>query len=271
MKNTPNNPSSEDFWDLGDDELESGKFEETSAPPVQEEPPAEEVKPDEISNRVQEPTEENQVQEISEPTSPTEPAPPAEEEAPQTKARTKDPSSTSILEKVAIFLLMAALVSVAVWGAFAYVDNAPNGTLIEFKQDFPIEGEHITIDEVATGWREPVRDGDDPDNGVVVEARLIPCASIKVSGSGSTDLQVSFRDGEGRLIGDIVNLSVQGGKFQSTQSSVAVIHATAGFTNPTMINPYLNGDIDPWSLSIVEGQEGGEPIVKTRIEANPAP
>ena len=108
-----------------------------------------------------------------------------------------------------------------------------------------IQGESITIESVETWWREPVRGGDDPDVGVVVEARLIPCASIKISEGGSSTLQVSFRDGEDQLIGDILNLSVSNGKFENG-SNETLVYATDGFTNPTMINPYVNQDITPW-------------------------
>ncbi len=102
---------------------------------------------------------------------------------------------------------------------------------------------------------------------MVIEARLIPCASIKIGEGGSSTLQVSFRDGEDQLIGDILNLSVSDGKFENG-SNETLVYATAGFTNPTTINPYVNQDIAPWTLAIVESADGAEPIVKTRIEAN---
>ena len=121
---------------------------------------------------------------------------------------------------------------------------------------------------METWWREPVREGDDPDVGVVVEARLIPCASIKIGEEGSSNLQVSFRDGEDQLIGDILNLSVTNGKFEKNNSDEISVYATDGFNNPTTINPYVNQDIAPWTLAIVEGSEGADPIVKARIEAN---
>ena len=165
-------------------------------------------------------------------------------------------------------MLLAILFSLAIWGIRTYLNSAPNGELAEYKEDFPIQGESVTVESVETWWREPVRDGDDPENNIVSEARLIPCASIKISDSGSTNLQVSFRDGENRLIGDIQNLSVKKGKFEKNSSDKISVYATDGFDNPTKINPYVNQDIEPWTLAIVEEGSGNEPIVKARIKAN---
>ena len=172
------------------------------------------------------------------------------------------------VEKMIIGILLAGLVGVALWGVFAYLDSAPNGKLVEYKEKFPIQGESVIIEGVETWWREPVRDGADADIGVVVDARLIPCASIKIGGNSSTNLQVSFRNGENKLIGDIINLAVNNGQFAQNSSNEISVNATAGFTNPTTINPYINQDIDPWTLAIIEGSNSEEPIVKARIQAN---
>ncbi|MDC0298578.1 hypothetical protein OAL21_05370, partial [Akkermansiaceae bacterium] len=201
----------------------------------------------------------------------TEPAVPPETTPTPRRYRAKETgreaTPTTEIEKIFIGSLLAVLVGLTVWGGYTYVGAAPNGNLAEYKEDFPIQGESVTIESVETWWREPVRSGGDPDVGVVVEARLIPCASIKISEGGSSTLQVSFRDGEDQLIGDILNLSVSNGKFENG-SNEALVYGTDGFTNPTTINPYVNQDIAPWTLAIVESADGAEPIVKTRIEAN---
>lgn len=265
MNNQPSNPKNEpndDFWDLGDDDLELEKI--PKADPV---PPS----PGPI------PTEED----LDLPPADLEleaPVPassaPAPEPAPeQKKVRVSSSSSesrpTSMLEKVSLALLVTIFAGVGYWGVTAFYDSAPNGEPMEFKEDFPAQGEQVTISSVETWWREPVRTGDDPDVGVVLGANLIPCAKIQLVESGSTTIQVSFRNGDDKLIGDTVNLTVENGKFTKSNSAEIDVHATSGFGEPTMMNAYVNEDIAPWSVAIVE--EGGrseDPLVRARIEAN---
>ena len=274
MQNQPTEPQNEpqnDFWDLGDDDLDPDEAKESSQPKqqptdsasAQDTPaaPLEEI----LSDLDDDPLP------PALPPQETEPAVPPETTPTPRRYRAKETgreaTPTTEIEKIFIGSLLAVLVGLTVWGGYTYVGAAPNGNLAEYKEDFPIQGESVTIESVETWWREPVRDGGDPDVGVVVEARLIPCASIKISEGGSSTLQVSFRDGEDQLIGDILNLSVSNGKFENG-SNEALVYGTDGFTNPTTINPYVNQDIAPWTLAIVESADGAEPIVKTRIEAN---
>ncbi|MDB4553420.1 hypothetical protein N9012_03155 [Akkermansiaceae bacterium] len=274
MQNQPTEPQNEpqnDFWDLGDDDLDPDEAKESSQPKqqptdsasAQDTPaaPLEEI----LSDLDDDPLP------PALPPQETEPAVPPETTPTPRRYRAKETgreaTPTTEIEKIFIGSLLAVLVGLTVWGGYNYVGAAPNGNLAEYKEDFPIQGESVTIESVETWWREPVRGGGDPDVGVVVEARLIPCASIKISEGGSSTLQVSFRDGEDQLIGDILNLSVSNGKFENG-SNEALVYGTDGFTNPTTINPYVNQDIAPWTLAIVESADGAEPIVKTRIEAN---
>ena len=274
MQNQPTEPQNEpqnDFWDLGDDDLDPDEAKESSqskqqptdSASAQDTPaaPLEEL----LSDLDDDPLPPALPPQETEPADPPETTPtPRRYRAKETG---REATPTTEIEKIFIGSLLAVLVGLTVWGGYTYVGAAPNGNLAEYKEDFPIQGESVTIESVETWWREPVRDGGDPDVGVVVEARLIPCASIKISEGGSSTLQVSFRDGEDQLIGDILNLSVSNGKFENG-SNEALVYATDGFTNPTTINPYVNQDIAPWTLAIVESADGAEPIVKTRIEAN---
>jgi len=274
MQNQPTEPQNEpqnDFWDLGDDDLDPDEAKESSQPKqqptdsasTQDTPaaPLEEI----LSDLDDDPLP------PALPPQETEPADPPETTTTPRRYRAKktgqEATPTTSIDKIFIGTLLAVLVGLALWGIYTYFKAAPNGNLAEYKEDFPIQGESITIESVETWWREPVRSGDEPDIGVVVEARLIPCASIKISEGGSSTLQVSFRDGEDQLIGDILNLSVSNGKFENGSNEI-LVYATDGFTNPTTINPYVNQDIAPWTLAIVESADGSEPIVKTRIEAN---
>lgn len=272
MKNSPSKPKHEprkDFWDLGDDdfEIEKAPGDHPANPaPVAEPPQAlgqdvTSTPPDELDG------------ESSPPEVAPSPAPEAEPPDPgQKRIRIKftknDSSSTTVVEKILLVALLGILFGVAAWGVMAYFDNAPNGKPLVFKENFPAKGEQITVATIETWWREPVRTGENPDIGVVVDAELIPCAKIKLAESGSTTIQVSFRDGDDKLIGDTTNLTVQNGKFERTGSDEVSVHATTGFSNPSLINAYVNGDILPWSVAIIESDGNNEPLVRARIEAN---
>lgn len=267
----PKNKPQNDFWDLGDDDLDPGEAIESSPPkqqspgpaPARTTPAAPATPPEDIPGDLGD--------DLPPPPAPSQKpaaAAPSQSRRVRVKETIREDKPTTMVEKTFIGVLLASLLGVAIWGVAAYLDTAPNGELTEYKEDFPIQGESVTVENIETWWREPVRDGEDADIGVVVEARLIPCASIKISDSSTTNLQVSFRDGENKLIGDIINLSVRDGQFEKNNSNEISVNATAGFNNPTTINPYINRDIEPWTLAIVEGGTSDEPIVKTRIEAN---
>lgn len=183
----------------------------------------------------------------------------------------REAKPVSTFEKVSLALTIALLIGVFAWGISIFYRDAPEGELVTFDEDFPIQGENATIESVDTWWRKPVRSGDNPDLGVVIDINLIPCARIKISGEGSTTLQISFRDGEENLIGDTINLVVNGGKFERSGSDEVVVNSTSGFTNPSRLNAYANEDVAPWSLSITESGSAGSdsgPIVKARISAS---
>jgi hypothetical protein len=267
----PKNKPQNDFWDLGDDDLDPGEAIESSPPkqqspgpaPARTTPAAPATPPEDIPGDLG--------ADLPPPPAPSQKpasAAPSQSRRVRVKETIREDKPTTMVEKTSIGVLLASLLGVAIWGVAAYLDTAPNGELTEYKEDFPIQGESVTVENIETWWREPVRDGEDADIGVVVEARLIPCASIKISDSSTTNLQVSFRDGENKLIGDIINLSVRDGQFEKNNSNEISVNATAGFNNPTTINPYINRDIEPWTLAIVEVGTSDEPIVKTRIEAN---
>lgn len=278
MTNQPSDPKNKpqnDFWDLGDDDLDPGEAmdsspsKEQSSPQsvIQATPKLQIAAPeDDLGNLEEDFPTKAAPSPKSVSAAPTKPQ--FEPRRVRVKEGKKEVKPTTAIEKMFIGLLLAGLMGVAIWGVQTYLESAPNGELAEYTEDFPIQGETVNIQNVETWWREPVRDGDDPDIGVVIEARLIPCASIKISDSSSANLQVSFRNGENKLIGDTINLPVNNGKFEKNDSNEISVHSTSGFTNPTEINPYVNQDIEPWTLVIVEDGKAGEPLVKARIEAN---
>lgn len=248
-----NNNSSEDFWDLDDDDLDL-------APPS----PAEEPTPEPIEQVAPEPA-------AASPEPAPTPAPPAEKR--KRKKEKGKVSKLSIIEKISLLAVITFLGGVAAWGVSLYYKHAPEGELITFNTDFPVKGDSVTVSEVETWWRLPVREGDDADRGVRLSINLIPCARIKIEDTQDALLWVTFRNGDKDLIGDPINLAISNGKFIESGSEEIEIHSTSGFENASKINAYTNGDITPWSVVVIEANADEEfssksdPFLKVRIEA----
>lgn len=264
----------QDFWDLGDDEeleahdsaVEHDESDQDSSEEVDDQ--SETLTDGEIVTEID--TVETEELESSNLVTPDEPdpvAPPVlKRKGSQRTKRTGDPK----WEKMTLIAFVVVFLGLVAWGIRLFYQEAPETNLATFQEDFPIEGKRITFESVETWWRKPVREGDNPDAGVVLRAKLIPCAQIKLSGNGSTTLQVSFRNGEGNLVGDTLSLDVRGGKFVESQSSEITINSTNGFEDPADLHAYANGDLKAWSLNITEDEAANETIVKTRISpANP--
>ena len=271
------NETHDDFWDLGDDDLnrevsgeapkEEGK---EDGDKLIEDPPkkkkSEKANIDELGDLDDDPFEEKAIEER--------PAPPTKPKLVGINESRKEATTVSTVEKISLIAVIACLVGAFAWGISFFYRDAPEGELVKFIEDFPIKGEDVTIETVETWWRKPVRSGDEPDVGVVIDSNLIPCARIKLSEGGSTTLQVSFRDGDQNLIGDTINLSVVNGKFfsnDSDDSDEIVVHSTSGFNNPSRIHAYANEDFAPWSLVIIESHDidsDSDPLVKARISAS---
>ena len=268
------NETHDDFWDLGDDDLnrevsgeapkEEGKEDgdkRIEDPPKKKK--SEKANIDELGDLDDDPFEEKAIEER--------PAPPTKPKLVGINESRKEATTVSTVEKISLIAVIACLVGAFAWGISFFYRDAPEGELVKFIEDFPIKGEDVTIETVETWWRKPVRSGDKTDVGVVIDSNLIPCARIKLSEGGSTTLQVSFRDGDQNLIGDTINLSVVNGKFSRNDSDEIVVRSTSGFNNPSRIHAYANEDFAPWSLVIIESHDidsDSDPLVKARISAS---
>lgn len=269
-----NNNSSEDFWDLDDDDLD---LESPSQDPTPSSEESGEPDPAPAEITPPEPAQEPAAQPDPEPVAEVAPSPePAPEKRKEIKVKGKSKPilpKMSAIEMISVLTVLLILGGVAAWGISNFYKYAPNGDLITFDDDFPIKGESVTISELETWWRKPIREGEKTDRGVRLAINLIPCARIKVEDTQDSLLWVTFRNGDKNLVGDPINLAISNGKFLGSGSDEIEIHATSGFMNPSEINAYTNGDIDPWSVVIVEGNEGAEfspdsePFIKVMIEA----
>jgi len=131
----------------------------------------------------------------------------------------------------------------------------------------------MTVESLESWWREPLRTGPKADRGIQLSAKLIPCVKLVISGSSSGTIRYAFRDSENQIIGDSPTLQISNGTFAKTGSNEIVLHCTGGFDNPSLINPYVNGDIKPWIFQLFEATEGETPdrdsdgLVKALIDA----
>lgn len=269
-KNEPQSPpksteeSPNDFWDLGDDDLDLVESVE------EQENSPKETAPPEADLALEEPV--------------LEEAPKSQPEEDSVQGQPKNVAAprhqpeggkipTSFAEKISLSIVVLSLVLVFAWGLSTFISEAPQGKVIPFKEEYPAKGENVTITAVKTWWKKPVRTGENADTGIVLEAKLVPCTEITLGDSGSTTLRVTFRNGQKELIGDTINLRVEDGKFLRSNSEKISIHSTAGFNDASRINSYTHGDIAPWTLIITEGSTGNEdtPLVKARVSANSSP
>ena len=282
-EDSPTSPNDlpDDDWDLDDDELSLGESIKPSpkALPAQkpEAPVFSTSQPKEIPQEEPRPVPRRESpvsadapasQPLAEPEPEATPPSPRLSRSDPAESGPSSGSQSHLLEKISLLAVLVCLVGVAIWTFSNFLTEAPEGELVAFTSDFPVESDSLTIEAVETWWREPITEGDDADVGVVLGTQLIPCASITLKSSETANLQISFRDGEDKLIGDIINLSVENGRFRQSDSNEIIIHATAGFPNASDLHPYTLGEIDPWSLVIVEESNLGNPIVKARVSPN---
>ncbi|MGJ8698046.1 MAG: hypothetical protein ACSHYF_17130 [Verrucomicrobiaceae bacterium] len=289
MKPDTQPDAEEDFWDLGDEDLDtrndtpkkddtpSDKAPGKKAPVPNSPKPAAKTEPEEDiedsidddsaeePGPIEDPVEAEAIAPADDLPAPETSSPENQDQAAGDTASviknkfSESISRLSLVEKISLSSVIIALLIVAGWGLSTYYEHAPEGTLVTFTEDFPVEGTHAAIDEIDTYWRQPIRKGENADRGVQLKARLIPCARIKLSGTGSASLSISFQDDEKELVGDPISLDVENGVFKKSGSAEIVINSTAGFENASAINAYTNEDINPWSLIIVEGAPGTNP------------
>ncbi len=263
--NTPSNePEPEkDFWDLGDDDHKTETPDKLHTPAIKSDAPSSEKKavPAEETLTI----ERKSVNHIGEE---------AETPAPKRRVVKVEHKPTSLFEKISIGIFFLLILGAGAWTLANYYDQAPEGNLITFTEDFPVTGEYITISEAETWWREPRRKGVNPDRGIQLSAKLIPCVQLSINGGSDSTIRYAFRNGEDQIMGDSSTIEIRGGKFEQTGSNTITLNCTVGFKNPSEINPYVNGDTKPWTFEVFEAAAGEipdrnrEPIIEVRIDAS---
>lgn len=156
----------------------------------------------------------------------------------------------SIVEKASLGLFVLLLIGFFIWLAASYTPPTDWITQKAPPVSFPVNGKTLTIEEVKTAWREPVRSGKARDSGIRLDTRLIPIADVTVGG-GSGQLRFIFQNADGEIIGDTITKKISSGQF-GDQVNTAEIHGTDGFEDNTLFNNYAQKEIRPWTLSIYE-------------------
>ena len=251
----------EDFWDLSDSDLDLDDLSVDSAVELENGPSATAQGPSAEADSSL-PVEESSSSVLSGDTPEAESHTAKGKEADQPTYATEKTPLTA-LEKNSLLVVILFLFGAVAWGLSTFYNHAPEGTLVVFDENFPVEGKLVSVAEIETYWRKPVRKGVNADR-VRLNARLIPCARVKLTGGGDAALAFSFRDGEKALIGDSISLAVVDGKFMLNGSEEIVINSTAGFTDLAEINSHINGDVPPWSLLVTEGEPGQTPSFKDK-------
>jgi hypothetical protein len=149
-------------------------------------------------------------------------------------------------ERLGLFILILLLGIGGGIGFLASINRLPSESAFGQFEDFPVEGERLTIERAESFWREPTA-ADIARRGT----HLLPVLSLTVRG-GPGALRVFFRDAEGKVVGDAVSRSIG-------EAGALEINATAGFEEAWMHDTYSTIGGEPWTVEILEGPSQGAP------------
>ncbi len=157
-------------------------------------------------------------------------------------------AGTSLLEKIAIAVLVIGLALAAIFSVQHFRNRVTIKPWLGSDLVLPVAGEIISIRTLETYWRKPNEGGDNPDivrRGTV----LLPVVSFTTSGgSGSGALRILFRNDEGLIVGDPITRTV-------TPGETLEIPATAGFEDSGAHAAYRIGGTPPWTVQILEAKD----------------
>jgi len=108
---------------------------------------------------------------------------------------------------------------------------------------FPVRGNNVTISNVVTYWRQPLKTGNQVEavrRGVV----LIPVAELTLQG-GPGAIRAVVHNDRGIAVGDPITRQVDG-------ATTLILPATDGFEDISLHAAYRTGQIKPWTVHIFE-------------------
>ena len=123
--------------------------------------------------------------------------------------KTSFTSGLSLFEKITLTVLASALLGLGIYSyAWLYKKNQIGDDQIH---NLPIQGEFINISDFSTYWK----DGTGKTTGV------LPVVSISINQDAKSTgaLRIYFRNTNGEDMGDPITLSVENGRFVTSESS----------------------------------------------------
>ena len=146
------------------------------------------------------------------------------------------------------------LLLVAIWVISRFFSQLHFQSAMVEMPDFPVSGQHASLADAETYWREPVREG--PSRDVAKrEVVMIPVLDLSLNPEMSAQgaLRIIFRNNEGTPIGDPITRSFNGGRFDASGEFKISFPSTNGFTDKGAFNGYRTRTGRPWMADVLEG------------------
>ena len=167
--------------------------------------------------------------------------------------------SLTNLEKIAILAFFALFVALSVAATFYFKSNVEEQKDPYARPNFPVQGRYVTVENMDSYWREPIRSGKDADP---VQLKVISIAEVRITLPKSIPptgaLRVKFYDGQGNAIGDTVTKALNTGSFQTDFE--AKFACTAGFNSPEEMDSYRANVSKPWRVEVFEASRYDAPL-----------
>ena len=201
----------------------------------------------------------------------TETLPPTDEDefapkAPSGNAVTLQITKFSRLEKICSLSFLALFLIGSFFAYKAFQDNVKAEANDYAEPNFPIAGKIAKVDQAKTYWRQPVREGPNPDP-IKLNVILIPVIEITLEGSDATKgvIRVIFRNGEKVIVGDSLTKTFTNNKFVANQSATLAFPCTDGFTDFGEQEAYRAHLSKPWSIEVYEGADDNAPLTSFKL------
>ena len=186
-------------------------------------------------------------------------------------------STLSLFEKGSLAALFLLLIISSFWITSVVTAQIP-AFETSAKVKLPHKSELLSITNIETYWRAPVREGESRDVGVSSNISLIPVARLALGPeTKAQSIRLLFRDENGEFVGDPSTLRLSADQFQATKEPNAkikknevTVNSTSGFLHEGEIISYLSDTNFEWQLVVFESQDGQnyQELLSIPISAN---
>lgn len=160
-------------------------------------------------------------------------------------------------ERIALGAFAAIGLAVAIWWVVGQFSGLSTSRLGDDDPPLPAEGEYGTVKSAVTGWRAPVREGEDADVARR-DVLFIPFVRVELEEGSEGVLRAIFRDDLNEFVGDSVNRRFRDGKFERTGEAEAEFPATSGFEDQADLSGYRFTD-ERWTVEVYEAPSADAP------------